>query len=470
MRRLLLHGDQPVRLGSRALEILIALVERPGELVGKNELMARVWPRTFVEDGNLKVQVAGLRRALGDRRGSNRYLATIPGQGYRFVAPVVRTGEPSPAPRAAAPRMHNLPAPVTRVIDRSDRVGALPAQLLRCRFITIVGPGGIGKSTVALAVAEGLIEGYDHGVRFVDLAQIRDPLQVLGALVDALGLEIRSDDPIPELIAPLQGKAMLLVLDNCEHVIETTAPLAARILRGAPGVQILATSREPLRAEGEHVHRLPPLQTPRTSVGLTAAEALGFPAVQLFVERAAATSCAFELDDRDAPIVADICRKLDGIPLAIELAAGRVEAFGLRGLAAHLDDPLQLLTGGRRLALPRHRTMRAALDWGHDLLPERERAVLRRLAIFAGSFTLEAASAVAASPEIADAEVVVCAANLVAKSLTAAEVGGRAPCYRLLETTRAYALEKLADSGELEQVEHRYSDYSRSLVQRTDVG
>jgi DNA-binding winged helix-turn-helix (wHTH) protein len=161
-RRLLLHGDRPVRLGSRALEILIALVERPGELVGKNELMARVWPRTFVEEGNLKVQVAGLRRALGDRRGSNRYLATISGQGYRFVAPVVRTGEPSPAPRAAAPRMHNLPAPVTRVIDRSDRVGALPAQLLRRRFITIVGPGGIGKSTVALAVAEGLIEGYDR--------------------------------------------------------------------------------------------------------------------------------------------------------------------------------------------------------------------------------------------------------------------------------------------------------------------
>jgi predicted ATPase len=245
--------------------------------------------------------------------------------------------------------------------------------------------------------------------------------------------------------------------------------LAARILRGAPGVQILATSREPLRAKGEHVHRLPPLQTPRTSMGLTAAEALGFPAVRLFVERAAATLGAFELNDAGAPIVADICRKLDGIPLAIELAAGRVDAFGLRGLAAHLDDPLQLLTGGRRTALPRHRTMRAALDWGHDLLPERERAVLRRLAIFAGSFTLEAASAVAASTEIA-AEVVECVANLVAKSLTAAEVGGGAPCYRLLETTRAYALEKLADSGELEQVEHRYSEYSRGLVQRTEVG
>ena len=235
MRRLLLHGDQPVRLGSRALEILIALVERPGELVGKNELMARVWPRTFVEDGNLKVQVAGLRRALGDRRGSNRYLATNSRAGLSLC----RSGSPHRGAKSGAAgrrSAHAQSASASHARDRPQRQGgALPAQLLRCRFITIVGPGGIGKSTVALAVAEGLIEGYDHGVRFVDLAQIRDPLQVLGALVDALGLEIRSDDPIPELIAPLQGKAMLLVLDNCEHVIETTAPLAARILKGRPG-------------------------------------------------------------------------------------------------------------------------------------------------------------------------------------------------------------------------------------------
>ena len=431
--------------------------------MGKNELMARVWPRTFVEDGNLKVQVAGLRRALGDRCGSNRYLATIPGQGYCFVAPVVRTEELSPAPRGAAERGHNLPTPVTPVIGRTERVAALAAQLPRRRFITIIGPSGVGKTTVALAVAEGLIERYDHGVRFVDLAQIRDPLQVPDALADVLALEIRSENPIPELIASLQGKAMLLVLDNCEHVIETAALLAAQVLRGAPDVQILATSREPLRAEGEHVHRLPPLQTPRASVGLTAAEALGFPALQLFVERAAGNLDGFELSDEDAPLVADICRRLDGVPLAIELAAARIDAFGVRGLAAHLDDALQLLTGGRRSAEPRHHSLRANLDWGHDLLRENERVVLRRLAIFAGSFTLEAAGAVAAGAGIAAAEVVACVANLVAKSLIAADIGGAVQRYRLLETTPAYALEKLSESGELEQIERCYAEYLRDL-------
>ena len=262
---------------------------------------------------------------------------------------------------------------------------------------------------------------------------------------------------------------MLLVLDNCEHVIEAAAVLAAELLNGAPGVQILATSREPLRADGEHVHRLPSLACPPASARLTAAQALGFPAVQLFVERAAASSGAFTFGDEDAPLVADICRRLDGVPLAIELAAARVDAFGVRGLAVRLADPLQLLTGGRRPALPRHQTLRATLDWGYELLSEPERTVLRRLAIFAGGFTLEAASAVAASAEVAPAEVVEHVANLVTKSLIAANVGGAAPCYRLLGTTRAYALEKLLESGELEQVWRRHAACLRDPDQRPEA-
>jgi predicted ATPase len=259
---------------------------------------------------------------------------------------------------------------------------------------------------------------------------------------------------------------MLLVLDNCEHVIEAVAASAVSILRGAPGVQILATSREPLHAEGEHGHRLSPLESPSPSAGLTAAEALRFPAVQLFVQRAAAILGGFELGDRDAPVVAAICRRPDGIPLAIELAAARMDAFGVRGLATHLDDPLQLLTGGRRPAAPRHQTMRASLDWDHELLPEPERVMLRRLAVFAGGFTLEAASAVAAGGGISAPEVVERVANLVAKSLLAADVGGAVPCYQLLGTTRAYALEKLRTSGELDQVELRHAGYA-GPVQRT---
>ena len=294
---------------------------------------------------------------------------------------------------------------------------------------------------------------------------MRDPVQVSGALADALGVEIRSEDPSSELIAALQDEALLLVLDNCEHVIEATAVLAAELLHGASGIRLLATSREPSRAEGEHVHRLPPLESPPRSAGLTAAAALASPAVQLFVERAAASSGGFELSDADAPLVAEICRRLDGVPLAIELAAARIDAFGARDLAAHLDDALPLLTGGRRPAWPRHHSLRANLDWGHGLLREDERVVLRRLAIFAGDFTLEAASAVAASAAMGAAEVVACLADLVAKSLITAHVGGALQRYRLLETTRAYTLEKLADSGELEEVERRHTAYASKHLQ-----
>jgi predicted ATPase len=431
------------------------LVERAGELVSKDELMARVWPNTFVEESNLKVQVAGLRRALGDRRGSHRYLATISGRGYRFVAPVMFAD--GLATRAG--RAHNLPVPIARMIDRTDAVIVLKTQLSRHRLVTIVGPGGIGKTTVALALARGLVGAYEDGVRFVDLAPLKDAHLAPSALAAALGLEICSEEPIAGLIEALREKRMLLVLDNCEHVIEAVADIAAGLLTGAPGIWILATSRAPLRAEGERVHRLPPLESPPRSAGLTAAAALAFPAVQLFVEHATASLGGFELSDADAPLVAEICRRLDGVPLAIELAAARIDAFGVRGLAAYLDHALQLLTGGRRPAGPRHHSLRANLDWDHDLLREDEQVVLRRLANFVGGFTMEAASAVAAGGGVTAAEVVARVANLVAKSLIAADVGGTATRYRLLETTRAYALEKLAASGEFEAVGNHYAGY-----------
>src|SRR5271166_1651737 len=248
-QRLLLEGDKPVRLGSRALEILIALVEHRGEVVGKDELIARAWPGTFVEESNLKFQVSALRRTLGD---GSRYLATIPGRGYSFVGPVNLAEEVPPAPAHAGATAHpnNLPAQLTRLIGRADTVEKLTAQLPRQRLLTIVGPGGIGKTSVALAVAERLLAAYEHGVWLVDLAQVDDPRLVPSALAPALGLEIRSDNPAASLVASLKGKRMLLVLDNCAHVIEATAALATAILRGAPEVHMLATSREPLRVEG----------------------------------------------------------------------------------------------------------------------------------------------------------------------------------------------------------------------------
>jgi predicted ATPase/DNA-binding winged helix-turn-helix (wHTH) protein len=463
-RRLLLEGDKPVRLGSRALDILVALVEHPGEVVGKDELMARGRPDTIVEESNLKFQISALRRTLG---GGNRYLVNVPGRGYCFVTPVALAEEPTPEEPQTAPtnREHNLPTHLTRMIGRADVVSTLAERLPRQRLITIIGPGGIGKTSVALAVAEALLPAYDQGVWLIDLAPLSNVRLVPSALAAVLGLEIRSEDPLPGLIASQRDKRMLLVLDNCEHVIDVTAALAVGILRGAPGVHILATSREPLRVEGERVYRLPPLPSPPASAQITATTALGFPAVQLFVERMAANMGEFELSDADAPLVVDICRKLDGIPLAIEFAAARVEALGIHGLAAHLDERLKLLTGSRRTAVPRHRTLSAALDWSYQLLSAAQQRVLRRLAIFAGGFTIDAAGALAADAAQPKSEIIDQVGELVAKSLVAADVGDAEPRLRLLETTRVYSLTKLAEIGEFEALGRRHGEYYRDLLE-----
>jgi predicted ATPase/DNA-binding winged helix-turn-helix (wHTH) protein len=465
IRRSLLEAGEPLRLGSRALEILIALVERPGELITKEELIARVWPDTFVEEASLRVHVAALRKALGDGQSGHRYVVNVAGRGYRFVASV-RHHEALDADPPAVEHTHNLPAPVTRTIGRADIIGALTARLPERRFVTIVGPGGIGKTTVALDVAHNLVSAYSHGVHLVDLASLRDPGLLPGALASALGLAIRSDQPVRALMAFLRDKQTLIILDSCEHVVEAAAALAEEVFNGVPGAHILATSREPLRAEGEWVQRLPPLSCPPASTRVKAQEALVFPAVQLFVERVTASLDTFELKNTEAPIVADICRRLDGIPLAIELAAGQVEVVGVTGLAALLDDRFRLLTKGRRTSLPRHQTLSATLDWSHELLPEPERVILRRLAVFAGSFTLEAVRAVAARDQMAHNSIEDFA-NLVAKSLVMADASGPIVLYRLPETTRNYALAKLTASGELQQVARHHAEYSRDLVEHT---
>jgi predicted ATPase/DNA-binding winged helix-turn-helix (wHTH) protein len=463
---LLLDGDKPIRLGSRALDILIALVERAGELVTKDELMARVWPTTFVEPANLTVHIAALRRALRDDRNGNRFLINIPGRGYRFVAPIHASEEL----QASCPQplllkhVHNLPAPVTRLIGREDVVAGLSAQFCHDRFFTIVGPGGIGKTSVALAVAAKQIEQYRHGVWLIDLAPVCNSLLVPAAFASALGLESRADNPLPELIATFSDKQMLLVLDNCEHVITVIAGLAADILKGAAGVHILATSREPLRTEGERVYRLPPLQSPPVANGVCADEALRFSAVQLFVERTASVLGDYVLSDADAPIVADICLKLDGIPLAIEFAAARVACFGIGGLAARLDDPLHVLIHGSRTAHPRQQTMRATLDWSYDSLTEAEQTALRRLSLFTGDFTLQAAGTVISDSTRSGNQVIDQVTELVTKSLVAAQIGDAEPRLRLLGTTRAYAFAKLAESGELDSIAQRHVEYFGDTV------
>lgn len=466
-QRLLLDDDRQVRLGSRAFDILVLLVERAGEVVSKRELIARVWPKTFVEDANLKIQISALRRALGGGQGGNLYVTNVVGRGYSFVAPV-RIEERSSASAASTigpTALHNLPLATTRMIGREENAAALVSLLSEQRLITIVGPGGIGKTTVALAVAERMIGAYEQGVRFVDLAPVRDARLVPSAVGTVLGLEIRTDDPLPLLVAALRDSLILLVLDNCEHVIDAAADLAATILSGAAGVAILATSREPLGIASERVRRLEALGSPELSSDLTAAEAAAYPAVQLFVERATAIVEDFTLTDSNAPSVVAICRKLDGLPLAIEFAAPGVEVLGLDGLAAGLDESLTFPRSSRRGPAPRHRTMRAAIDWSYSLLGQEEQLFFRALSIFSGGFTVDAAAAVAMDSKASKIAAIDRLADLVRKSLVVADAGGVRPRFKLLETIRHCAIEILSETDEGQNVARRHAEYYRTLFE-----
>lgn len=437
-----------MRLGGRALEILITLVERAGELVSKEELVERVWPGVRVEEGNLRVHVAALRRVLGDGGLGERYLATEPGRGYRFVAPLAIRSSSSAEDRGPVAR---LPAAV-RTIGRDECVRILVEELAEHRLSTVAGPGGMGKTTVALAVARQLVASFEH-VELVDLSSLVDGAQLPSVIASALGL------PEDGLIAALRAGRTLLVLDNCEQVVAAAAEWVERVLRETSSVHVLATSREPLRASAERVHRLPPLGLPLRSQGLTAAQALGYPAVQLFVERAAARVDGFTLSNADAPFVAEICRRVDGLALAIELCAGSVGRSAIAEISALLDVSLPSLTGA-----PRHQTLRATLDWSHELLPIPERRILRRLGVFAGWFELEVGYAVAGEgstwPEFADI-----VAELVSKSLIVTDVSGSVAECRLLETTRAYALEKLEETGEAHDTRARHARLQLALVE-----
>ena len=466
--QLLLEGETPVRIGARALDLLILLVEHAGRVVTKDELFNHVWPRLVVEEGNLKTQVALLRKALHDGEAGSRYVMTVPGRGYRFVAPLLTTG----TPRLKKPivpsneSISGLPARLTRLIGRADAVAEILGSLAKHRFVTIVGPGGIGKTSIGLAVAEQAASSYDDGVFLVDCGPLLGTSLVPQKLAATLGLDIAADDPTRGLTAFLRDKRILIVLDCCERVIEAAAVLVENLLKGAAAVRVLATSREPLRAEGECVYRLAPLEVPPPLIDLTANEALAYPAVELFVERVRSSLGRFDLRDGDVPVVADICRRLDGIALAIELAAGRVDVFGLLGVAARLEDRVRLLTYGRRTALPRHQTLTATLDWSYEALSKPEQAVLRRLSVFAGGFTLVAAQAVATDALVDSSEIAEIVESLVSKSLLNAEVSTAVGHYRPLDMTRAYALQKLVESGELFLTARRHAAYIQTLLQK----
>src|SRR5580693_7016420 len=470
--RLLKKADESIPIGGRALDILIALAKRAGEVVTHRELISTVWPGVTVEDANLRAHIAALRKALGDGRDGVRYVSNVAGRGYCFVAPITHSTAArtvSVTGIATTERVQRLPPRLTRMVGRDDTVRSLAEQLQVWRFVSIVGPGGVGKTTVAISVAHTLFDGFHDAVFFIDLAALTDPQLVPTAVASALGLMVQTQDPLVGLLAFIGDKKILLVLDNCEHLISVAAVLAERVVSEAPQAHILATSREALRVEGEHVHLLYSLDCPPEDPGLTAMEALRYPAAQLFMERAAASGYDVALSDIDAPIVAQSCRRLDGIALAIELAASRVGSLGIRGTAELLDNRFSLLWHGRRTALPRHETLNAMLDWSYSLLSEREKVVLCRLSVFVGNFTLQAAGSVASETDADDADVIDAVTSLVAKSLISATVINESTYYRLLDTTRTYAATKLAERGEADRIARRHAIFYAKFLEHDEI-
>ncbi|HKQ25770.1 MAG TPA: winged helix-turn-helix domain-containing protein [Burkholderiales bacterium] len=461
LRRELLAEGVPVELGGRAFDLLIALIEARGTVLSKEELISRAWPGRVVEDNNLQVQIAALRKVFS---GEHELIRTVAGRGYQFTGEIRSGTEPPAATRPAT----NLSKPVTELIGRNAELKEVLQLAADHRLVTLTGVGGIGKTRLGLEAAQHLLPRFADGIWLSELGPLSNPEVVPVTVATALGLTLSAGSMTPEHVATALGsKKVLLVLDNCEHVIEAAARMAEVLLRSTPSACVLATSREPLRAPGEYVYRVPPLEVP-TAEQHGREDLMKTGSVKLFMARARDAEPQFSPDKRVAAIAA-ICRQLDGIPLAIELAAARTSALGVEGLAARLDDRFKLLTGGRRTALPRHQTLLATLDWSYELLPATERVVLRRLAVFAGSCTLEAASAVTAGGAITESDVFDYVTNLVAKSLVTADAGRAVMHYRLLETTRAYAMEKLNESSEFAEFARRHAEYHRDLFERAEA-
>lgn len=470
-RRDLLADGKPIKLGGRAFDVLLALIEAPGAVVSKEVLMERVWPNRTVGEDNLAAQIVALRKALGSDQGLIR---TVAGRGYQFTGqtrPRLLAASDSPnqtavaAAEAIQPRT-NLPEQVTELIGRQKELAEVRVLLAAHRFVSLTGPGGIGKTRLALAAARQLLPEFADGVWIAEFSAIADAGLVATTVAAAVGLQLGAGEISPQLVSQtLAHRRLLLILDTCEHVIDETAAMAEVLLQAGSEVRVIATSREPLRVEGEQIYHVPPLTLP--AAGGEDPRQSG--AVRLFLARSRAGGTHVAEDQGVVAAIAGICRRLDGIPLAIELAAARAATLGIEVLAAHLDDRFSLLTGGRRTALPRHQTLRATFDWSHDLLSEPERVVLRRLAVFAGAFSVAAGSAVAANPDLASSEVVDNLSNLVTKSLVAIDANGPVVRYRLLDTMRAYALEKLKASGDYERLRRHHAEYYKHLFELAEV-
>ena len=462
-RELMAHGV-PVPVGQRAFEILLLLVRRHGELVTKDELMTTVWPGIVVEENNIQVHVSALRKVLAKAGDAGRYLVTIPGRGYRFVAPVEcdsanepnrpTTAVPGQAATVAAAgspaARNNLPHPLTSLIGREAEVAEIKAALASHRLVTLTGSGGVGKTRLVIEAGRSILDRYPDGVWLAELAPLTDSQLVTFTIGAVLGVSLGSAATATEALASaLRTKQLLLIIDNCEHVIVEVARVADALIQACAHLSIVASSRERLAIAGESVIRVPSLPTPQASAGLTAMAACEYPAVRLFVERASALGLGFALTDANAATIGSICTRLDGIPLAIELAVPRLRVLSVEQLARGLEQRFQLLTGGNRTALPRQQTLHALIDWSYALLNDAEKLLLARLAVFSGSALLPSITAVVASVEIPPEQFGDLLYSLAEKSLVHVDPIAGETRYRLLESTRYYAAEKLGPAPEI---------------------
>jgi predicted ATPase/DNA-binding winged helix-turn-helix (wHTH) protein len=461
LRQLFLNG-QPLRVGTRAFDILELLIDANGQLVSKEALFAHVWPKTVVEESNLQVQISALRKLLGDDKD---LLKTVPGLGYRLACESdteSRVTKPRHAPELAEHhhQPHNIPLACAPLIGREQALMDVQMALGSAPLVTLVGTGGIGKTQLGLEVARAQLASFDT-VRHVNLSSVEREESTLGAICNALESACpEGETSLEPLIRSIGLRDLLIVLDNCEHVIQQAATICEALIQANPHLRILATSREPLRARFEQVYRVPPLDVPPDLT--TDDDVLRCSAVQMFLSRTRACDPNFRTDSNNIRLIGTICRRLDGVPLALELAAARVTTLGMGELAAQLDDRFRILTDGLRTAPARQQTLKAALDWSYRFLCSRERTVLRRIGIFHGNFPLSAACAIAALEDLSTEDVTEAIAGLVSKSLLMFGSNGAAMNYHLLETTRAYALQMLAEAGESEAMLRQHENYARA--------
>ena len=464
-RRELRSRGIPVPLGGRAFEIVTVLVQSATELVTKDHMMERVWPGAIVGEGTLHVHISAVRKALGQDR---TMLKTVSGRGYRLLGswtPQQREGTAPPVHSSltrTSGTANNFPPLITRLIGRAAAAQFVRDLISAYRVVTLTGPGGIGKTSLAIKAVRYLLPDFEDGGWIVELASLFDPGLVPSTVASTLGLKLAGEISAELVARAVGGRHLVLVLDNCEHVIDAVANLAETFTRLCPRTTIVATSREVLRVDGESVYRVPPLDVP--ALGQAAPDyIMQYSAVELFVARTKALNAGFSPQAEDLASIATICRHLDGIPLAIEFAAARAAVLSVQGVAAGLRDRFALLTAGRRTALARQRTLRATLDWSHELLPDAERRLLRRLAVFPGGFTIDAAAAVMTDTGFDASAVLDGIANLVAKSWVALDKSGGNARWALLETIRAYALEKLVDHAEADIAAEHHALYFRDL-------